>query len=456
MSLQSPQARPAPVAEAGQPPASAARRWAIVAMIMLLMIINFADKTVYGLAGKSLMDDLGLTQSQFGLGGSIFFLLFGVAAVIVGFVGNRVSSTKVLLVLAVAWSVSLGPLLLAPALGTLLLSRLLLGAAEGPTMPMAVHAVHKWFPESKRSMPTSMIPVGAALGVALSAPVLTFLIADHGWAVAFWILAALGPIWAVAWLLVGREGPFSTYASASDLADSTAVAGPEKHLPYRRIFGASGWWGPVLACAPAYVAFTAFNIWGPVYLEDGLGYSAGAIGGLIGTFAVIALGGMIAASWVSGRLVRHGVPTRWSRSAITGGGVVLSGVLILAGLGLDNGLTVWLLIVGFGLANATNPVGMLTVSEMSPVRQRSAILAVYNSLLTLGGVIASFGVGVLADRALGAGGTAVAGYELAFQVIALTMVVGGALAAWLTNAHRDAIRLGLQKDAAQTVATATA
>jgi MFS family permease len=425
-------------------------------MIMLLMIINFADKTVYGLAGKSLMADLGLTQSQFGLGGSIFFLLFGVAAVAVGFVGNRVSSTKVLLVLALAWSVSLGPLLLAPAFGTLLVSRLLLGAAEGPTFPMAVHAVHKWFPESKRSMPTSMIPVGAALGVALSAPVLTFLIADHGWAAAFWILAALGPIWAVGWLLIGREGPFSTYASASDLADSTAVAGPEKHLPYRRVFGASGWWGPLLACGPAYIAFTVFNIWGPVYLENGLSYSAGAIGGLIGVFAVIALGGMLVSSWVSGRLVRRGVPTRWSRSVITGGVVVLSGVLILAGLWLDNALTVWFLIVGFGLANATNPIGMLTVSEMSPVRQRSAILAVYNSVVTLGGVVASFGVGVLADRALGAGGTAVAGYELAFQVIALTMVVGGLLAAWLTNAHRDAIRLGLQKNAAQEAATTAA
>ena len=90
---------------------------------------------------------------------------------------------------------------------------------------------------------------------------------------------------------------------------------------------------------------------------------------------------------------------------------------------------------------------MLTVSEISPVRQRSAILAVYNSLVTLGGVIASFGVGVLADRALNAGGTAVAGYELSFQVIAVLMVVGGALAAWLTNAHRDSIALGLQQAA---------
>jgi MFS family permease len=250
----------------------------------------------------------------------------------------------------------------------------------------------------------------------------------------------------VAWLLIGREGPFSTYASASDLTDSTAVAGVERHVPYRRVFGASGWWGPLLACAPAYLAFTGFNIWGPVYLENGQGYSAGAIGALVGVFALIALGGMILSSWVSGRLVRRGVATRWARGVITGAVVVLSGLLILTGLAVDNGLTVWLLIAGFGLSNATNPIGMLTVSEMSPVRQRSAILAVYNSLVTLGGVIASFGVGLLADKAIAAGGTAVAGYESAFRIMAILMVVGGLLAAWLTNAHRDAVRLGLQKD----------
>jgi len=413
---------------------------------MALMIINFADKTVYGLAGASLMSELGLTQSQFGLGGSIFFLLFGVTAVIVGFVGNRVSSTKVLLVLALAWSLSLGPLLLAPAFGTLLISRLLLGASEGPTVPIAVHGVHKWFPESKRSMPTSMLPIGAALGIAISAPVLTLLIANHGWTSAFWVLAALGPIWAGAWLLIGREGPYSTYASASDLADSAAAAGPEQHVPYRRLFAASGWWGPLLACAPAYIAFVAFSVWGPVYLEKGLGFSPAATGTLVGVFAVIALVGLISSSWLSGRLVRRGVPTRWSRSTIMGSVVAIAGTLILLGLWVDSpAATVALLLAGFGLANATNPIGMLTVSEVSPVRQRSAVMAVYNSLVTVGGAVASIGVGILADRSLAAGGTPVSGYQLAFQICAVAAIVGGLLAVWLTNAHRDAVRLGLQR-----------
>jgi MFS family permease len=248
------------------------------------------------------------------------------------------------------------------------------------------------------------------------------------------------------WLFVGREGPFETYASASDLADSTAAGGPEQRLPYRRILGASGWWGPLLACAPAYVAFVAFSVWAPVYFE-GLGYSAKAAGTFVGLFAVVALAGLILASWLSGRLVRKGVPTRWARGVVTGGVVAIAGVLVLLGLQLEGGLAVALLVVGFGLTNASNPIGMLTVSEISPVRQRSAVLAIYNSLVTVGGAVASLGVGVLADRAMSAGGTANQGYDLAFTICGILAVVGGIAAAWRTNAHRDAVALGLQEGA---------
>ena len=121
-----------------------------------------------------------------------------------------------------------------------------------------------------------------------------------------------------------------------------------------------------------------------------------------------------------------GVSTRWARGFVTGAVVVTAGVLILLGLQADGTMAAVLLLVGFGLTNATNPIGMLTVSEISPVKQRSAILAVWQSLVTLGGVVASIGVGVLADHAIGAGGTAVDGYELAFAIAAIAAVVGGA------------------------------
>src|SRR5207237_7987955 len=64
--------------------------WLIVSLLFLLMVINFADKAVIGIAAVPIMDELKLTPREFGLLGSSFFLLFAVSAIVTGFIVNRV------------------------------------------------------------------------------------------------------------------------------------------------------------------------------------------------------------------------------------------------------------------------------------------------------------------------------------------------------------------------------
>ena len=57
------------------------------------------------------------------------------------------------------------------------------------------------------------------------------------------------------------------------------------------LVGASGGWGPLAACAPAYIGYVAFSVFGPVYLEDGVGFSTKATGLLVGVRSGI--GGLV-------------------------------------------------------------------------------------------------------------------------------------------------------------------
>ncbi len=52
---------------------SGRRAGVVVFLLFAFMLINFIDKTVIGLAGVSIMQELGLTPSQFGLVGAAFF-----------------------------------------------------------------------------------------------------------------------------------------------------------------------------------------------------------------------------------------------------------------------------------------------------------------------------------------------------------------------------------------------
>ncbi|MEU1034375.1 MFS transporter [Streptomyces mirabilis] len=136
--------RSAPALRTNAPSAApaTARAWGVTAMITLLMVINFAEKSVLGLAADPIMKELHLDDSEYGLLAGSFYLLFSLSAILVGFLANRVRAKWILGILAVAWSLTSLPVFLAGSLAMVFASRITLRAAEGPTSPVAVHAVH--------------------------------------------------------------------------------------------------------------------------------------------------------------------------------------------------------------------------------------------------------------------------------------------------------------------------
>src|SRR5260221_11169715 len=122
--------------------------WTVTFLLVLFMLVNFADKIVVGLAAVPIMTELKLEPKEFGLLGSSFFFLFSIAAIIVGFIVNRVDTRWVLLVLAVIWALAQFPMVGPVGLTTLLICRIILGAGDGPAASVAAHAAYKWFPDA--------------------------------------------------------------------------------------------------------------------------------------------------------------------------------------------------------------------------------------------------------------------------------------------------------------------
>src|SRR5713101_6046958 len=165
--------------------------WKITFLLFLFMLVNFADKIVVGLAGVPIMTELKLEPEQFGLLGSSFFFLFSISAIVVGFIVNRIDTRWVLLVLATIWALAQFPMLGTVGFTTLLICRVILGAGEGPAFSVAAHAVYKWFPDEKRTLPTAILSQGSAFGVILAVPLLNWVIVNYSWHYAF---GALGVV----------------------------------------------------------------------------------------------------------------------------------------------------------------------------------------------------------------------------------------------------------------------
>jgi MFS family permease len=403
--------------------------WKITFLLFLFMLVNFADKIVVGLAGVPIMTELKLEPESFGLLGSSFFLLFSVAAIIVGFIVNRVETRWVLLILAAIWALAQFPMVGAVGFTTILICRVILGAGEGPAASVAAHAIFKWFPDEKRTMPIAILAQGSAFGVILAVPALNWLIVNYSWHYAFGALGVVGLMWVVAWLILGKEGP---------LVQTVAMAANEPRIPYFRLLTSRTFVGCVAATFGAYWALSLGLTWFTPFIVKGLGFSqqqAGFISILPWVFGAVIV---MITGWVSQVMLARGFTTRGARGVLGAAPLVLGG-LILAMLPYTapGGLMIAVLVVGPGLCGSIYVVCAPMIGEFTPVSQRGAVISIYGALYTLAGILAPYVMGSVIQRAA----TPLDGYMAGFTINAAIMVVSGLLGLLLLWPNTERARL---------------
>lgn len=417
------------------------RAWMITTMLLIFMLINFADKAVLGLAAVPIMAELDISPGAYGMVASSFFFLFSIAALLVGFLTNRVPTKWILLVMAVGWSVSQLPMLL-PIAGfwTLLVTRVLLGATEGPAYPVANHAAHKWFPDQHRDMVSGVLSVGVPIGVILAAPVLGWVIADFGWRAAFGVLGGIGLLWAVLWAFLGSEGPVKDRLTGPDAQadETTAPVDDAPSVPTWRILLTGTWLASVLAAFAAYWSVSVLVAWVPPYLTTVLGYDAQATGSLVVLPWAASGLAMIGGGLLTRTLLRRGVSSRWARGVLGGSFVVGAGVALLAMAAVEaSWAKIALLTIGFGVSLVIFQIGQATSAEICPSNRRGGVLGTWAAVYSVSGVIAPALTGWL----VGSAATPAAGFGTAFTINGLLLVVAGLLAVFLIRPGRDRARL---------------
>jgi MFS family permease len=403
--------------------------WRITFLLFLFMLVNFADKIVVGLAGVPIMTELKLEPSQFGLLGSSFFFLFSVSAIVVGFIVNRVATRWVLVALAVVWALAQFPMVGTIGFTTLLICRVILGAGEGPAFSVAAHAVYKWFPDEKRTLPTAILSQGSAFGVILAVPALNWVIVNYSWHYAFGALGVAGLLWVLAWLVWGKEGP---------LVHAVSATAPETRIPYSRLLTSRTFIGCCAATFGAYWALSLGLTWFTSFIVKGLGFSqqdAGWISILPWVFgaAIVLLTG-----WLSQLLMARGVTTRGARGILGSVPLVIGGS-ILATLPHINGagLQIAMLVFGSGLCGSIYVVCPPMLGEFTPVSQRGAVIAIYGAIYTLAGIVAPSVMGNVIQRS----GGLLEGYMTGFTINAVVLISSGVLGLALLRPNTERTRL---------------
>jgi MFS family permease len=401
-------------------------------LVVLLYMINYADKAVYGIIAQPLAEELNLSSSQIGMVGSLFFLALLVGGYATGLLNRWFGLRWGLLILALIWSATTLPLLLSATFATLVACRMALGLAEGPGAALMHTAAYSWHAPEKRGLPSSLLIASVSFAKIIFAPLLAFVTVTWGWRAALLSLSILGVLWCLAWWPSWSNGPH--LRASKNNADN--VEGDEPVVSWIKIFRTRTFIFCLLLTMSFYALQTVLLTWLPSYFELGLGFSRLEAGAMFGLPSVVALVAMFGAAYISDRIIARGGSLRRARIVLPTI-CVITGATLLVSLPLISSpmLVVAVLSVGYGLTCPLLPLFNAVISTICPQRQLAGTMGVFLATMSIGGLIAPWLAGMIVDNAATPG----QGFATSFQLLGAVAVVFAVLALVLVNPQRDQI-----------------
>ncbi|MDV8002578.1 MFS transporter [Rhodococcus sp. IEGM 1408] len=411
------------------------RAWGMTGLVIFLYVINYADKAVLGIIAQPLAREFGMSSSQIGLVGSLFFVTFTVGGFLAGPLNKFLTLRWALLGLGLIWSVVMLPLVFTGTFVLLVVCRMLLGLAEGPSSALMHTAAYSWHPPAKRGLPGAFLAGSASVAKIALAPVLTLITVQWGWRAALISLSILGFVWMAFWLMGWKEGPYTSKAvKAIKGVGVAADASTEPSVPWRRILLTRTFLSCALMIAVVYALTTVVLTWLPSYFEVGLGFSALQAGSMFALPSIVGLVLMVSSGAVTDRLSGKGYRSRVVRIIVPAVGVLICGLVLvfLPSIGTPI-LAVAVVSIGYGFGAIAFPLINAAISELCPPQQTAGTMGVFLALMATGGLVAPYATGVIVDNAA----TAAQGYATSFQIIGVLGAIAAVLVLFLANPERD-------------------
>ncbi|MEL7399445.1 MAG: MFS transporter, partial [Pseudomonadota bacterium] len=283
-------------------------RYTVLGLLMLVYLFSFVDRQIVNILGSYIIEDLQLSDAQFGaLTGIAFAAIYVTVGIPVARVADRGNRRNVVAISLTIWSLMTAVCGAVQNFWQLFLARAGVGVGEAGCSPPSHSMISDIFPASERSTALSIYSLGIYGGVLVGYVLGGYLAASYGWRLAFVAVGLPGVLLAVIVRMVVKEPPRGMAEAKTVSDDSPAFMEALRFLWSRASF-------KHIALGCALHAFVSYGLGSfvPVFLvrvhqmpiaDIGLwlGVVSG-VGGLLGAFG----GGYLA-----DRLTNRNGDVRW-------------------------------------------------------------------------------------------------------------------------------------------------
>ncbi|WP_454861144.1 MFS transporter [Peribacillus frigoritolerans] len=397
-------------------------RWVVLILLFFGAVINFADKSIVGLAAVPIMKEFNLTYAEWGFVGSSYYWLYPVTGIFGAAWADRLGAKKVLGFIMLTWTVLQFGVLAITALPLLILYRILLGAFEGPYSPIAYSHADKWFPPKLKGFANSVVVGGGTVGAMIVAPILVSLITIFGWKVAFAALGAASLVWFFLFQFLTKENPVEVYENVQKKKKQKLEK--IKVKDFLLLLASPTALFTTLAYFSTYILVVWFSVWLPIYLVEAVKMTPSQMGTSVAIIGVVSVCIYMGVSMASDHLFKKNQNWRSSRVFVVAGAMILGALFFSSIMIFQN--PIWVIVamcLAKGLTYAILPIGpTIMINEM---QERGGLMtSILTSSGNLAGIVAPLLTGYIISLA---GGNQLLGYNLSILFMAILVLAFGIL-----------------------------
>jgi MFS family permease len=357
-------------------------RWMLF-VLLLVCLINYADRSVVGAVAEPLRRELGLSDLQLGLlSGLSFAVLYSFLGIPFARLAERRSRVRIIAAATFVWS--LMTVLCGTAANYLQLAimRVGVGVGEAGFMAPATSLLGDHFRKDRRALATSIMMLGVPFGALIGAMSGGFIAQSMGWRWAFVIMGVPGILIALLVVLTLREPP------RGSIEGGAAAEVPPFLFVARQCFS-----NPTFRHVMMGGLLAGFGLHGlggflGVYFVRVHDLSYGTAGMLYGmqTFASVG-GGLLVGGFLADRLGRRSL--RWY-SLIPAIGMFVCVPLYITAFQVADLTWAVILIISAGISLVLHyGPGLAIIQNLATPRTRASTIAVYSVVVN----IVSLGLG---------------------------------------------------------------
>ncbi|HEY7212505.1 MAG TPA: MFS transporter [Bryobacteraceae bacterium] len=238
--------------------------WVALALLVISVCINYADRGNLGVAAKSISSELHIAPAGLGYLLAAFSITYAFAQ---AFSGKIIDSWNVNWVYGAAfllWSSATGLTGLAHSFTAIFLLRLVLGLSESIAYPSYSKMIVISFPEQLRGTANALIDAGSKIGPALGVLLGIEMVERFTWRGMFLIMGGASLIWLVPWAFVAAKLPSQP---AVDIPEDSCAPS------LRQVASRRSFWGSALGLFGGNYTWFVFLNWLPYYFETQRHYS---------------------------------------------------------------------------------------------------------------------------------------------------------------------------------------